>query len=167
MEALGTTMIEPEKQTHSNPHSPCTPTSLNCTENLCHFTQRSRITSETSPSLFARRYQHLPPNPYGPPLQRSYGPTPRNGILRVENRSASKAFFLTSPQALQQYRAQPFSSEEPTSPPAQQTYHSCIRRISQENSELFNHSTPSVPPLRSDPKAFNTAIKQGRTLQRQ
>lgn len=164
-EALRTTTIKTKQQTRSR--LPCTPTPLNCTYNLCRFTQRSGTASETSPSLFARRYQHLPPNPYGPPLQRSYGPTPRNGLLRVENRSLSKALFLTSPRALRQYRVQPFSSEEPTSPSAQQTHHSCIRRSSQENGELVNHSTPALPPLRSDPKAFNTPIKQAQALQSQ
>ncbi|KAG9044716.1 hypothetical protein FS837_007658 [Tulasnella sp. UAMH 9824] len=140
-EALGTTAVKTENQTRSRSPSPPTNTSLNSTENLCRFTQGSKTTALTSPPLSARRYQHLPPNPYGPPLQPSYGPTPRNGLIRVENRSVSKVFFLTSPRALQRYRIQPFSSEELTSPSAQATRHSSIRRSSQRKSEpcAVNH----------------------------
>ncbi|KIO19143.1 hypothetical protein M407DRAFT_11541, partial [Tulasnella calospora MUT 4182] len=89
-EAPWTTMIEDEKQTRSRSSSPCTYTSPNCTANLYGFTQRSRTTSATFPLLFTRRYQHLAPNPYGPPLQRSYGPSIRSGTSRVPDNSASK-----------------------------------------------------------------------------
>ncbi|KAG8918747.1 hypothetical protein FRC01_001678 [Tulasnella sp. 417] len=152
-EAPGTTTIEAEEQLRSRSPSPCTHTSLSDAASLYSLTKLPNTTPATFPPLFTTRYQHLPPNPYAPPLQCSYGPPLRSGLSRPPTHSESKVIFLTSPQELQRYRIEPFSSENPISTSVGAT--DCIHRSSQ-NGESHGRLSISVPArslLRTDPGA--------------
>lgn len=104
-------------------------------------------TSATFPPLFTDRYQHLPPNPYGPPLQHSYGPPGKQVLSRSLNHTLSKVYFLTNAQELHQYRIEPFSSEEPSSLSTTAAHRYCMHdnHHKTENPAVVKRPVPRTP----------------------
>ncbi|KAG8945344.1 hypothetical protein FRC04_000879 [Tulasnella sp. 424] len=104
-------------------------------------------TSATFPPLFTNRYEHLPPNLHAPPLQRSYGPPRKQVLSRSLNHTLSKVYFLTNAQELQQYRIEPFSSEEPSSPSTTAAHRYCMHynHHKTEKPAVVERSVPHTP----------------------